>query len=86
MKLIILDAYSINPGDLSWAPIEALGDFHTFDRTANEDIVSRSQEPGGAGGLPALLRRFLRQQVLHYQRSDGKVPQFKIYRRHRNGL
>ena len=47
MKLTILDAYSINPGDLSWAPIEALGDFHTFDRTANEDIVSRIKDCDG---------------------------------------
>lgn len=41
MKLAVLDAYSINPGDLSWAPIEAIGSFTSYDRTADEDIPAR---------------------------------------------
>lgn len=41
MKLTILDAYSINPGDLSWAPIEALGSFSAFDRTEDDQIIER---------------------------------------------
>lgn len=40
MKLTILDAYSINPGDLSWAPIEAIGSFTAYDRTAEDEIIS----------------------------------------------
>lgn len=40
MKLTILDAYSINPGDLSWAPIEAIGSFTSFERTSPEDIAA----------------------------------------------
>jgi glycerate dehydrogenase len=41
MKIVILDGYTANPGDLSWAEIEALGPCVIFDRTADADIVSR---------------------------------------------
>ena len=41
MKLVILDAFSINPGDLSWKPIEDIGEFLCYDRTSPEDIVVR---------------------------------------------
>jgi len=39
MKLVILDASSINPGDLSWAPLEAICDFKSYDRTGPEEIL-----------------------------------------------
>lgn len=39
MKLVVLDGYSINPGDLSWAPLEAAGSFYSYDRTENEEII-----------------------------------------------
>lgn len=41
MQIVILDGYTANPGDLSWAAIEALGPCTIFDRTADADIVSR---------------------------------------------
>jgi glycerate dehydrogenase len=41
MKIVILDGYTANPGDLCWAEIEALGPCAIFDRTADTDIVSR---------------------------------------------
>lgn len=34
MKLVILDGYTENPGDLSWAELEALGEVTVYDRTA----------------------------------------------------
>ncbi len=33
MKIVILDGYVENPGDLSWAPLEALGELTVYDRT-----------------------------------------------------
>ncbi len=33
MKTVMLDGYTKNPGDLSWADFEALGDFTVYDRT-----------------------------------------------------
>ena len=34
MKIVVLDGYTENPGDLSWAPLEALGDVTVYDRTS----------------------------------------------------
>ena len=34
MKIVVLDGYAENPGDISWAPLEALGDVKVYDRTA----------------------------------------------------
>ena len=43
MRIVVLDGYALNPGDLSWAGLESLGDCMVHDRTAPEDTVSRSQ-------------------------------------------
>lgn len=41
MKIVILDAYVANPGDLSWAALEQLGDLTIYDKTAAEDTIAR---------------------------------------------
>lgn len=41
MKIVILDGYGMNPGDLSWAPFEALGDVTVYDYTAPEEVAER---------------------------------------------
>lgn len=41
MKIIVLDGYTENPGDLSWEPLEQLGQVTVFDRTPAEEIVER---------------------------------------------
>ncbi len=40
MKIVILDGYTLNPGDLSWAGLETLGDVKAYDRIHPGDIVS----------------------------------------------
>ena len=40
-RLVILDAYATNPGDLSWAPGEALADCTIHDRTRPSDVLAR---------------------------------------------
>ncbi len=42
MRIVVLDGYTLNPGDLSWGRLEALGDCSVYDRTALEDIVERA--------------------------------------------
>lgn len=42
MKLVILDGGTANPGDISWAPIEALGETAIYPTTRREEIVSRA--------------------------------------------
>ena len=41
MKLVILDGYCENPGDLDWSPVAAFGDLTVYDRTAQEDAAAR---------------------------------------------
>lgn len=40
-KIVILDGYTENPGDLSWAPFEALGEMTVYDRTPVDKIIPR---------------------------------------------
>lgn len=42
MKIVVLDAYTGNPGDLSWESLESLGEVTIYDRTAPEDVVRRA--------------------------------------------
>lgn len=44
MKIVELDGYGVNPGDLSWDAISKLGEFKLYDRTSQEDVVSRAKE------------------------------------------
>ena len=41
MKIVVLDGYTENPGDLSWDDLKALGDLTVYDRTAADQIVNR---------------------------------------------
>ncbi len=41
MKIVVLDGYAFNPGDIPWSGFEALGDFTVHDRTTAEKIVER---------------------------------------------
>jgi len=38
---VILDAYTANPGDCSWSPVEDLADCAIYDRTAPPDVLAR---------------------------------------------
>jgi glycerate dehydrogenase len=42
MKIVALDGYTLNPGDLSWDGIRALGDCVIYDRSAPEEVVARA--------------------------------------------
>ena len=37
MKIVVLDGYTENPGDLSWSSLQTLGDVTVYDRTAYTD-------------------------------------------------
>ena len=39
MKIVILDGFTENPGDLSWEALEAFGDLTVYDRTPYDDAV-----------------------------------------------
>ena len=42
MKIVVLDGYTLNPGDLSWDELNALGEVVIYDRTPSEKIVERA--------------------------------------------
>ncbi|AZN40803.1 D-2-hydroxyacid dehydrogenase [Paenibacillus albus] len=44
MKIVVLDGYTLNPGDMNWDAIEALGELVVYERTAKEEIVSRAAD------------------------------------------
>jgi glycerate dehydrogenase len=46
MKIVVLDGYCENPGDLSWAPLEQFGEVVVYDRTPDtkEAVVERLKD------------------------------------------
>ncbi|MDY0268986.1 D-2-hydroxyacid dehydrogenase [Trichloromonas sp.] len=42
MKIVVLDGYALNPGDLSWEGLNALGDCVVYERTPVDKIVERA--------------------------------------------
>jgi glycerate dehydrogenase len=43
MKIVVLDGYTLNPGDLSWESLHELGKVSLFDRSLPEQILLRAQ-------------------------------------------
>ncbi len=41
MKIVVLDGYTENPGDLSWGPLQELGELTVYDRTPPEAVLER---------------------------------------------
>lgn len=41
MKIVVLDGYTLNPGDLDWKQLEDLGDVKIYERSEENEIVSR---------------------------------------------
>ena len=44
MKIVILDGYTANPGDLSWKGLEELGELTVYDRTKPSETVARAAD------------------------------------------
>jgi glycerate dehydrogenase len=42
-KIVVLDGYTLNPGDLSWESLKALGECIVYDRTDPHDVLSRAE-------------------------------------------
>ena len=41
MKIVVLDGYTLNPGDLNWAEMEELGELIVYDHTEPNQITAR---------------------------------------------
>lgn len=43
MKIVILDGYTLNPGDLSWGELKKIGDLIIYDRTLPDQVIERAK-------------------------------------------
>lgn len=44
MKIIVLDGYTLNPGDLSWEPMKQFGDLTVYERTLSNQVHERTKD------------------------------------------
>ncbi len=42
LKMVVLDGYTLNPGDISWDPLRTFGELTLFDRTAPHEVTQRA--------------------------------------------
>ncbi len=67
MKITVLDGYTLNPGDLNWDALRALGEVQIFDRTRPEETLPRA-----AGSALVLTNK-----VVLNQQTIGSLPELK---------
>ena len=67
MKIVVLDGYALNPGDLSWDGFKELGDVAIYDRTSDEELLERCK------GTEALITN---KTILSAQTMD-ELPDLK---------
>lgn len=63
MNIVVLDAYTLNPGDLSWEALEALGTCFIYDRTAATDVLARVEDADAVLTNKVAFRRDLIMQL-----------------------
>ena len=44
MNIVVLDGYAANPGDVSWADLETMGQLTVYPRTAPEKVIDRAKD------------------------------------------
>ena len=44
MKIVVLDGYAANPGDISWEPMQSLGQLVIYDRTKPQEVLERCND------------------------------------------
>ncbi|HTY56759.1 MAG TPA: D-2-hydroxyacid dehydrogenase, partial [Candidatus Binataceae bacterium] len=44
VNIVVLDGFALNPGDLSWDPLRAIGALQVFDRTPQDQVVARARD------------------------------------------
>ena len=57
MKIVILDGYTANPGDLSWKALEEMGTLTVYERTKPEETVERAKDAEVVLTNKVLLKR-----------------------------
>ncbi len=78
MKIVVLDGFTLNPGDLSWSELEALGDCTVYDRTAPEHLPARVREVEAVLTNKAMLDARAIAQMPHLQYIGVLATGFNI--------
>ena len=65
MKIVVLDGYAANPGDLSWDAVRGDHEFVLYDRTAPEDTAARIADADIVLTNKVILNRELIQNAKH---------------------
>ncbi len=68
MKIVVLDGYTLNPGDNPWTPLESLGQMVVYDRTPEGQIAERAAD----AQILLTNKTFLSEETL------GKLPDLKF--------
>ena len=43
IKIVVLDGYTLNPGDLNWGELEALGTCEIYERSSPKEVIERAR-------------------------------------------
>lgn len=65
MKIVVLDGFTLNPGDLSWEWLKEYGEYFVYDRTSVDDIVTNA-----AGATVLLTNKTPISEAVMNQLSD----------------
>lgn len=63
MRIVVLDGYTLNPGDTPWDAVAELGDLTVYDRTPAEDVLDRSRDADILVTNKAMLPREVIEQL-----------------------
>jgi glycerate dehydrogenase len=66
-KIVVLDGYALNPGDLDWAPLQALGEVIIYDRTPEAAVAERAKEADILLTNKAIINAAAIEQLPHLQ-------------------
>lgn len=58
-RIVILDGYTLNPGDLNWSALSAIGDLTVYDRTPPELILERAAAESALARQTPLTREII---------------------------
>jgi glycerate dehydrogenase len=67
MKIVVLDGYTLNPGDISWDGFKTLGNFTAYDRTPPDNIIERSEN----------AKIILTNKIIISKETMGQLPKLK---------
>ena len=63
MNIVVLDGHTLNPGDLNWAGLQALGDCRIYDRTSATELLARAADADALITNKTLLNREIIEQL-----------------------